>query len=242
MIVGKLLEKAKNEIRPLNSIITKLDLLKLDLTRIENDLKLVRDNVSETRTKLHICEQNKQKLMDTIKSEEKMIETERLLSEHRAWLEKYFYVGIENIERHVMESLRRHFNNQFQRWFEILVEDPALRVKVDENFTAQITRESFDQDYLQLSGGERTSIALAYRLALNFIVQQVSAGGSSNLLILDEPTDGFSKQQIYKLRDVFHELKCPQIIMVSHEREIEGFADKIINIQNKNGVSTINLN
>ena len=114
-----------------------------------------------------------------------MIETERLLSEHRVWLEEYFHVGIENIERHVMESLRRHFNHQFQRWFEILVEDPALRVKVDENFTAQITREGFDQDYLQdylqLSGGERTSIAMAYRLALNIIVQQVSAGGSSNL-------------------------------------------------------------
>ena len=52
-----------------------------------------------------------------------------------------------------MESLRRYFNNQFQLWFEILVEDPALRVKVNENFTAQISRE---RDYLQLSGGERT--------------------------------------------------------------------------------------
>ena len=70
----------------------------------------------------------------------------------------------------------------------------------------------------------------------------MSAGGASNLLVLDEPTDGFSKQQLYKLRDVFHDLKCPQIIIVSHEKELEGFADNVVNVQNMNGVSTINLN
>ena len=120
-----------------------------------------------------------------------------------------------------------------------MVEDQALRVTVDENFIAQISREGFDQDYFQLSGGERTSIALAYGLALNLIVQEGSAGGSSNLLILDEPTDGFSNQQLCKLRDVFRELRCPQIIIVSHERELEGFADNVVNIQNKDGVSYI---
>jgi exonuclease SbcC len=91
-----------------------------------------------------------------------------------------------------------------------------------------------------LSGGEKTSVALAYRLSLNYLVQKVSAGIKSNLLILDEPTDGFSKEQLYKVRDILHELRCPQVILVSHEKELESFADHIYQVVKINGVSEIN--
>jgi len=90
-----------------------------------------------------------------------------------------------------------------------------------------------------LSGGEKTSLALAYRLALNSIVQKVSTGIKSNLLILDEPTDGFSKEQLFKIREVLNEIKCPQVIIVSHERELESFADQVLRVEKREGVSEI---
>ncbi|MCE7699569.1 MAG: SMC family ATPase, partial [Methanobacterium paludis] len=90
-----------------------------------------------------------------------------------------------------------------------------------------------------LSGGEKTSVALAYRLALNIIVQAESTGMESNLLILDEPTDGFSKEQLYKVRDILNELNCPQIILVSHERELESFADNIFRVEKVDGISKV---
>ena len=40
-----------------------------------------------------------------------------------------------------------------------------------------------------------------------------------NLLILDEPTDGFSKEQMYQLKYVFDGLNASQVIIVSHEKE-----------------------
>ena len=95
------------------------------------------------------------------------------------------------------------------------------------------------RDVSYLSGGEKTSIALAYRLALNAIVQKVSTGMKSNLLILDEPTDGFSKEQLSKVREILDDLDSPQIILVSHERELESFADQVIRVSKKNGVSTV---
>lgn len=61
----------------------------------------------------------------------------------------------------------------------------------------------------------------------------------SNLLILDEPTDGFSKEQLFKVREIVNELRCPEVIMVSHERELESFADQVFRIEKSNGVSTI---
>jgi len=67
----------------------------------------------------------------------------------------------------------------------------------------------------------------------------VSTSMKSNLLILDEPTDGFSKEQLGKVRDILSELQCPQIIIVSHEKELESFADQIFRVTKSHGESKI---
>jgi exonuclease SbcC len=52
-----------------------------------------------------------------------------------------------------------------------------------------------------------------------------------DLLILDEPTDGFSSEQLNKMRDVLKELKVAQLILVSHEEKIESFVDSVIRFE-----------
>ena len=54
--------------------------------------------------------------------------------------------------------------------------------------TAQATQLIYELDYEFLSGGERTAIALAYRLSLNQVINSVlSRLKTGNLIILDEP-------------------------------------------------------
>ena len=77
-----------------------------------------------------------------------------------------------------------------------------------------------------MSGGEKTSISLAYRLALNEIIKRIANIGD-HLLILDEPTDGFSKEQLTQLKLVLESLEVSQLILVSHEKELESFVDWI---------------
>jgi exonuclease SbcC len=172
----------------------------------------------------------------------KWLETVRSLREHNVWLGEYLAPTIENIEKHVMTSINQRFAEQFTRWFQILMDDPDMQVRINEDFSPIIEREGYEQDFNALSGGEKTSVALAYRLALNTTVQEVTISGGSNLLILDEPTDGFSKEQLYKIRDILEELKCPQVILVSHEKELEGFADHVFRVQKSDGVSTLRGN
>jgi len=136
-------------------------------------------------------------------------------------------------------NINLEFDSQFKKWFSMLVDDPGKEAKIDEDFTPIIQQDGVDQDVSYLSGGEKTSVALAYRLSLNNIVRKVSTGMQSNVLILDEPTDGFSKEQLGKVREILDELECPQIILVSHERELESFADQIFRVTKTNGVSTI---
>lgn len=111
--------------------------------------------------------------------------------------------------------------------------------RVDENFTPLVEQNGYELEVDSLSGGERTSVALAYRLALNVMVKRVCNAMRSNLLILDEPTDGFSREQLFKLRDILDELKCEQVIMVSHERELESFADRVYQVTKEAGESHI---
>jgi exonuclease SbcC len=146
---------------------------------------------------------------------------------------------VEAIERHVMLSINQDFNANFQKWFAMLIDDPEKEVRVDENFTPIISQEGYEQEVNFLSGGERTSVALAYRLALNTLVQRVSTGMKSNLLILDEPTDGFSQEQLGNVREVLDDVACPQMIVVSHEKELESFADQIFRISKARGESLI---
>jgi exonuclease SbcC len=138
-----------------------------------------------------------------------------------------------------MQNIHQEFNENFKKWFGLLMDDPSKTGKINEEFTPIVEQDGFEQEINYLSGGEKTSVALAYRLALNNIVQKVSTGMKSNLLILDEPTDGFSKEQLFKVRDILNELDCPQIIIVSHERELESFADNVFRVEKVDGVSKV---
>ena len=147
------------------------------------------------------------------------------------WLSNQFLMLIDFTEIQVMMKLRREFSRVFSTWFHMIAGD-AFEVQLDENFTPVIMQGEFEMEYAFLSGGERTAVALAYRLALNQTINSVlSQIKTRDIVILDEPTDGFSEAQIDKIRDVLEELRVEQLIIVSHEQKIESFVDNVIRLR-----------
>lgn len=71
------------------------------------------------------------------------------------------------------------------------------------------------------------------------MIRQETESLKSNLLILDEPTDGFSKTQLSKVRTVLQQLQSQQIILVSHEKELETYVDNIFYISKDGGTSHV---
>ncbi len=162
------------------------------------------------------------------------------LSQMQNWLEEHFVNLMGTIEKHVMLSIYHEFNEHFQQWFNILIEDEGINVKLDEEFTPFIEQNGYETSIANLSGGERTSVALAYRLALNKVINDIIGDiKTKDILILDEPTDGFSTEQLDKVRDVLDELNLKQTIIVSHESKIEGFVDNVIRVSKEEHVSNI---
>jgi len=112
-----------------------------------------------------------------------------------------------SMERHVMLQVYREFNELLKSWFNILIEDETISVRLDDEFTPVIEQNGYETSFENLSGGERTSVALSYRLALNKVINDIVSGiKTKDIIILDEPTDGFSSEQLDKVRDVLEQL------------------------------------
>jgi len=177
-----------------------------------------------------------------IKQKEKLKENTEKLRQLEYWISEKFLDLVLFTEKQVMFTLKEEFSKLFSKWFAILVSD-ELSAKLDDNFSPVIEQQDYELDYSFLSGGERTAIALAYRLALNQVINSLlSKIKTRNLVILDEPTEGFSSQQLDKMRDVLNQLQTEQLIIVSHESKIEGFVDNIIKFTKEAGVTRVREN
>lgn len=139
------------------------------------------------------------------------------------------------MEKHIMHQLQREFGEFFTEWFRVLVEDETISVSLDDSFSPVIRQDGYDTELLNLSGGEKTAVALAYRLSLNKVINDyISMIKTKDILMLDEPTDGFSESQLDRVRDVLEQINAKQIIIVSHEPKIESFVENIIKIEKVN--------
>lgn len=156
------------------------------------------------------------------------------------WLEKFLIQLTYTIEKQVMLHVHRQFDQLFQEWFATLIEDQSMYARIDDAFTPVIEQNGYEVAFNHLSGGEKTSAALAYRLALNQVINDiVHQVKTKDVLILDEPTDGFSHEQLDKVRDVLERLNLKQIILVSHEPKIESFVEHVIHIRKEEHQSCI---
>lgn len=233
--------KFETKLEELKNVPNEIAEVKFNYTKTEEEFQLVKEKIVETKTLVEKLKEDILKVKDEIKKKESLKKQLNKFNDYHIWLNDYLIPTLSLIEKHVMQKRYEEFNEDFQKWFNILIEDTSKTAKIDEEFTPIVEQDGFEQDINYLSGGEKTSVALAYRLALNNIVQKVSTGMKSNLLILDEPTDGFSREQLYKVREILNELDCPQIIIVSHERELGSFADNVFRVEKIDGNSCVTL-
>jgi len=167
-----------------------------------------------------------------IEEMEKNKEQASLLLEKISWITNYFIPVMGLIERNVMLKTHSQFNQYFRNWFSVLMEEETITARIDEEFTPVIEQNGYEVSIENLSGGEKTSCALAYRLALAKVINDiVSPIRTQDLIILDEPTDGFSSEQLDRIKDVLDQLNFKQVIIVSHESKIESFVDNIIRLK-----------
>jgi len=156
------------------------------------------------------------------------------LEKKAAWVVGPFRLHLLSMEQQLLAHAQATFDRAFQRFFASLVDDPALVAQTDVGFTPEVMIDGEPTPAEALSGGERTALALAFRLALASVVRSLGDVRLETLL-LDEPTDGFSAEQVVRMGELLAELALPQVVIVSHESQLAGIADRTIRVRKVDG-------
>jgi len=122
---------------------------------------------------------------------------------------------------------------------------PLLTVNIDETYSPIVrSEEGFEREVSNLSGGERTLLAFAYRLGLGQLIMQSRTGHGLYMLLLDEPTESLGREDgsVDRLAESISRLKAiEQIIAVTHSDAFAEKAEHVIRVEKEAGVSKVSV-
>jgi len=171
---------------------------------------------------------------------------EKIKDENHVKLSLEFLNRLRSNVKDVRQIIRTKFLNEFKNSFakkfeEIRNNDDEYYVEINQDYEPiAYSIEGIEVPINHLSGGEKTSAALAYRLALSDLAGEMNNLMPSELLILDEPTTGFDNDDIKALPEALGNLSSiPQIIIVTHEALLKEVANNCVEIRKDNGYSKV---
>ncbi len=158
--------------------------------------------------------------------------------------------AIRDAYRSIQPKLRSEFvkvlRNFVQQVLDGLVGEGALlNVAIDDTYTPYVKSESgMEREVANLSGGERTLLAFAYRLGLGQLIMQSRTGHGLSMLLLDEPTESLGREDgsIDRLAEAISRFKAiEQIIAVTHSEAFAEKAEHVITLEKEAGISKVSL-
>jgi len=233
---------------------TRAEITKFDVTELETAREL-RDNAfnkySDTKHELETMERRKDDIalrMDDLK--ERLDHAQQKI-ERMEKIEKLLEIidSIRGAYRNIQPKLRSEFVTYLQRTVQQQVDSlvgdtgPALTVKIDETYTPLVSsEEGYEREVSNLSGGERTLLAFAYRIGLGQLIMQSRTGHGLYMLLLDEPTESLGREDgsVDRLAEAISRLKAiEQIVAVTHSEAFAEKAEHVIRVDKEAGSSKV---
>jgi exonuclease SbcC len=186
------------------------------LVELNREIGSKKAKLDEVDKRIREVEENKKKLLE-------VREEKRRLEDLKKTLEVVGEV-VGEVESAVMKLVASEFRRFFYEYLNRLLRDQPLEVVVTDDFglVRKIRVGTKSYDVSSLSGGQNIAISLAYRLALNRVVREYSPSLKRSVLILDEPTTGFSPDVVKRLKQLLKEIGGVegQAIVVTHDEEL----------------------
>ena len=207
--------------------------------QIESDLKTKENRKKDLAKRLEEIKNRIDQAQQKVERMEKIVKAIEIIG------------GIRDAYRSIQPKLRSEFvkilRNFIQQVLDSLVggEGPLLNVIIDETYTPYVKSESgVEREVSNLSGGERTLLAFAYRLGLGQLIMQSRTGHGLSMLLLDEPTESLGREDgsIDRLAEAISRFKAiEQIIAVTHSEAFAEKAEHVVRLEKEAGVSKISI-
>jgi exonuclease SbcC len=153
--------------------------------------------------------------------------------------------------RSIQPKLRSEFVTYLQMTVQQVLDSltgdvgPSLNVKIEESYSPLVSsEEGYEREVANLSGGERTLLAFAYRIGLGQLIMQSRTGHGLYMLLLDEPTESLGREDgsVERLAEAVSRLKAiEQIIAVTHNESFAEKAEHVIRIEKESGSSQVQI-
>jgi exonuclease SbcC len=240
----------QSQLEPLRFEIGRFDVSDLEAAR-EASKQALRECLS-IEADLHAKQSRKQDLMKRIDEVKERIDQAQLKVERMQRVGKSIEVigAIRDAYRGIQPKLRSEFvkvlRNFVQQVLDGLVgERTLLNVTIDDTYTPYVLSENgVEREVSNLSGGERTLLAFAYRLGLGQLIMQSRTGHGLSMLLLDEPTESLGREDgsIDRLAEAISRFKAiEQIIAVTHSEAFAEKAEHVITLEKEAGVSRVSI-
>ena len=239
------------QLEQVQSEISKFDLTEVDAARAQREK--VFQQYYRLDSDLRIKENRKKDLFKRLDETKERINLAQEKLERMEKIRRTIEVlgSIRDAYRSIQPKLRSEFvkvlRNFVQQVLDSLVggEAPLLSVVIDETYTPYVKSEAgIDREVANLSGGERTLLAFAYRLGLGQLIMQSRTGHGLSMLVLDEPTENLGSEDgsIERLAEAISRFKAiEQIIAVTHSEAFADKADHVVILEKEAGNSKISI-
>ncbi|MCD6465269.1 AAA family ATPase [Candidatus Bathyarchaeota archaeon] len=245
----KILENLKGELADLQSKIVEFDYSKLERAQRMYDEALER--YSSLKYKVQSLESQLNEIRLRLDNFRERLEIAQKKIERLNKIEKIiaFVEEARQAYRSIQPKIRRDFIKYFERVVQQIIDEltglegSTFCVKIDEDYTPIIeSEEKYERSAMNLSGGERTFLAFAYRLGMGQLVLNLRTGRGLSILLLDEPTESLGREDgsIDRLAEILSRLKTvEQIIAVTHSEAFAEKANYVIRVEKRGGHSIV---
>ena len=241
-------ERLKIQLEKIQIEISKFDTATLETAKKQRDTVL--QQYLPLRKEIEMMEQRKTDIANKIDDLQKRIEEAEKKKTRMQKIAKILEVtgGIREAYRAIQPKLRSEFVKILEKMIQHILdqlagEEPTLTVTIDETYTPYVRSEGrYEREVANLSGGERTLLAFAYRLGLGQLIIQSRTGHSLHMLLLDEPTESLGREDgsIDRLAEAISRIKTiEQIIAVTHSEAFAEKAEHVIRVEKEAEASKI---
>ncbi|MCL5665973.1 MAG: AAA family ATPase [Candidatus Thermoplasmatota archaeon] len=232
-------ESLKNKVEALKDIPDKIDAFQKELEELQ---ERERENSSELQ-KAELMVETVQNSMVKLRSEIDLLnERQDRHKKIENALKKLWNIKRSFDKDGIQSYIRRESSEAITEKTRRLASEFGLDiddVRISEDFDVDVSVEGNVRSLSSLSGGEKTALAIALRLAVaDYILSRIS------LFVLDEPTTFLDEDRRGQLKNILqNSLRdisiVPQLIVITHHQELTKAADTIFSIRKSHGVSII---
>jgi exonuclease SbcC len=233
---------------------TREEIAKFDVAELESARKLQKNAFTEhlnAKHEMDVLGQRKADLGLRLDELKERLDNAQKKLERKEKIEKLLEI-LDRI-RAAYRSIQPKLRSEFVKYLQITVQQvldslvgdvgPTLNLKIDETYSPFVcSEEGYEREVSNLSGGERTLLAFAYRIGLGQLIMHSRTGHGLYMLLLDEPTESLGREDgsVDRLAEAVRRLKAiEQIIAVTHNEAFAEKAEHVIRIEKEAGESQV---